>query len=1431
MVWQDQDLVEKFPEKLVLPPGIDRFDALLDNGQGVIYLFKDNQYWTYSVEKYNLLALSGQPLTTLSDQFAGLAKIDAAFTDQSGKLLLIAQGIPYGKAKGSDRWVRQERVWGKVASNFNDPQRVDATFQDKDSRTYLFSGDQYIRYSGNDYSQIDEGYPLKIESHWKQEALNVELPETFQKSIDASFQDVNGKTYLFKAGQYICLESFEKERKINETWGRVKNNFDKLEKIDAAYTEGHEVFVFSGDQVIVYQDSLENAQVTVKEGFPKRLRAHYNNLPSEFVDGVEAAFKGEDGQIHLFKAGQVVRFSSDLAAFTERTVKETWGLVRNNILQNGRVDAAFVGLDGKTYLFSEDQYVRYSGDDYSQVDAGFPRTIDQDWGGLHRVNAAFVLDGKTYLFGTANTSNGTVYVRYSTHDYTALDPGYPKEPNDNWWNLPFSLVQEGADFETIDTVFNAQDNKTYLFSRGKFICFDQQQRWWSEPQDLATQWDSIPFTAVDAAFTGKDGKTYLFSGTEFIKYSSQDYSRADDRYPNLTQRYWGHVANNIAKTGRVDAALVVESHETIDGREQTKVHTYLFSGNQYFRYQGNQYTEVEEGYPKYIATSLKQEPRFKNLDVIDDGIDAAFADQRNIYLFKGGHCHVISESLYKPYNALGLSQVNCAFIDEGTIFLEENNEWHRHSSLEGNAIQKTPILPGLLRDVPQRFQTGLQAVLQGVDRNTYLFKGPDCFNVSLNKAYPLSEEWGRVKNNIDIHNTVDAAFVGRDGKTYLFSDDQYVTYSADAFVNGQYIYGEIEQLPRSIKDHWGGLTRVALAFVKDEKTYLFETADDQGNARYICYSTADYSHPDAGFPQVGDIDFWQIPSAYADEDFLEIDAVLFEADNMFLLSEQRYIQFNVEEGQWAYPKPLARIWRDIPFNKDSFQRIKTAFTGRDGITYFFSDEYYVAYDNKGFTSPAPIKGKWGIIHNNFVNNPRGNRVDAAIVFQEKTTYLFSGDQYVRYSGKDYRYVDEGYPKPIAKHLRTEVGFQNLPEAFEDTIASVAERVIEAVLANDRTLYLLMGNHCHVVSQSLTATYPLSRLGHLKNNLEQHNKVDAALFNANGQTFLFSGDQCVRYSDDTYTYVDDGYPKALSTVLTDELGVTHLPEAFKYGIDAVLRGGDRTLYLFKDKQYQRSDEPEPKNISDQWGKIKNNFVDQSDNPAIDAAFISPDGKFYVFKGNQYIRYTSPDQDFVDEGFPKLIKDNWGNLPVDFETAIAGGLVFEGKTYLLKGDDYVRYSKPTYQLIDSIYPQKIKYRWGNWSDYLLSDFQIITRFKRLQDTYANGDYTLIDFLSPENGAIKDPYKLLAEIFSWDMDEVKWLKRKNAFLSTDNLFEIQFKLEIILRFFDIFALAQKMGTSPSELYKDVWKKRYSSNESDLNLKDAADSLYRFLALIHRS
>ena len=42
----------------------------------------------------------------------------------------------------------------------------------------------------------------------------------------------------------------------------------------------------------------------------------------------------------------------------------------------------------------------------------------------------------------------------------------------------------------------------------------------------------------------------------------------------------------------------------------------------------------------------------------------------------------------------------------------------------------------------------------------------------------------------------------------------------------------------------------------------------------------------------------------------------------------------------------------------------------------------------------------------------GRDVDSALVWQGHT-YLISGDQYVRYTGTAYQFVDPGYPQPLA----------------------------------------------------------------------------------------------------------------------------------------------------------------------------------------------------------------------------------------------------------------------------------------------------------------------------------------------------------------------------------------------------------------------------------
>ena len=191
------------------------------------------------------------------------------------------------------------------------------------------------------------------------------------------------------------------------------------------------------------------------------------------------------------------------------------------------------------------------------------------------------------------------------------------------------------------------------------------------------------------------------------------------------------------------------------------------------RYTGATYTRVDDGYRALDA--LDKEPPFANLGAVLAGpVDAAFADRHNVYLFSGRSWHVVSDTLYRTYELPAVA--GCAFVEDGSVLVEEAGGWHRWSALEGLTLERTAVRPRTLRTVPPEFRTGLDAVLHGTDGTTYLFSGPSCYDTAVGRAFPLAEAWGRPRNTIDQDNAVDAAFAGRDGRTYLFRGDQYVVY-------------------------------------------------------------------------------------------------------------------------------------------------------------------------------------------------------------------------------------------------------------------------------------------------------------------------------------------------------------------------------------------------------------------------------------------------------------------------------------------------------------------------------------------------------------------------------------------------------------------------------------------------------------------------------
>ena len=848
--------------------------------------------------------------------------------------------------------------------------------------------------------------------------------------------------------------------------------------------------------------------------------------------------------------------------------------------------------------------------------------------------------------------------------------------------------------------------------------------------------------------------------------------------------------------------------ETVDGVDVKRSYTYLFSGGQYVRYASGDYAVVQDGYPRAIG-QLDTEPGLAALDVTLDGVDAAFADRRNAYLFRGDVCHVVSATASRRYDDIEcLPGMSCAFIENGSVMVQKPEGWMHRSSLEGRAVSATPFRPRTLRTVPARFRTGLDAVLTGADGNTYLFKGPSCFNIRLNREYPLAEEWGRPRNMILQNNVVDAAFVGRDGKTYLFSDDQFVVYPDPASTT-------IEGDPRPISEYWAGLTSVGLAYVRDGATYLFEKPDDAGQMRCVVYPGTDYGQPDDGYPMTVDAGYWPAPGEFGIP-----DAVLFEGDTMLLLRGRQCVSYNEKTDRWSYPRPSDRVWRgfnQLLSGRDE-DRLRTAFTAADGSTYFFIGERYARYADGAFSPPAEVRERWGLSRNPFIPAHGSATVDAAFVWRGEQTYLFSQDHYVRYSGPEYQYIDPGYPKRIAGNLRTEEPFGNLPESFEDALGGPGGG-IDAIVANDRTVYLFIGGSCHAVSRTMTGTIGIDTLGKARNTVAERQRVDAALV-ADGHTYLFSGDQYVRYSGYDQTTVDDGYPKSIGDALPGELGLPPLPDEFADGLDAAFRTPDGQTYLFKGKEFLRGGELRP--VKGAWGTVRNAFT--TGQPGVDAAFVAPTGELYAFRGGQFIRYpagqlagSDPDRPVLaEEGFPRTVKDDWGDLPADFEAGPDGAFSFEGCTYLIKGDRYVRYSDGRYDAVERTFPQEFAHRWSSSADYRLSDLHTIVRFVNLARAHPDG---LAAFLV--TGA-EDPYTYLSDLFGWDVDQLRWARRNSSLLTPGTSEEARFEIEFLLKLVDAFALTDKLGALLPEVYTDVWSKLYGTKP---DVDAAGDALYRML------
>ncbi|GAA0985505.1 hypothetical protein GCM10009555_061050 [Acrocarpospora macrocephala] len=1075
-VFRDLALTGRHPEPLALPAEVTRIDALLESSDGHVYLFSGDRYWRYASATRALVDTHPLP--------GGLTRVDAAFVRPDGSEWLVDGAKVLVRAKGGQRWVPGTRSWGAVRNAFTTGP-VEAAHVDADGRTYLFSGDQYVRYSSTDFSRVDEGFPRPAEEFG-------ELPET---SFDGSPDLPEGPP-------------------------------------DTVYADASGVYALIGRMVVKHGQSLEHADGYADDGYPVPIATHFPGVPAEFEIGVQAAFRDDDGVMHLFKDGRTVALragahdGAQVVATTDR-----WGVHRPLT----RVDAAFVGLDGFTYLFSGDSYTRYSGPDYSRADLGFPRLIAPDWGGLTRVDAAFTLDGKTHLFGDR-------YVRFSTADHRVPDTDPPPF---TWWNLP--------DGFGVDAVFTDPAGRTHLFSADRRVTFDARDRWWSAPEPL---WDSLPFGSVDAAFTGRDGRVYVFSGDMYVRYSG-DFSRVDDGYPAKVPNFWGRGPDLLTRTGRVDAAL---NH---DG------HVYLFSGDQFRRYTGG---AADPGYPRPLAEFAPEVPLTR--------VDAVYSTGGDLFLVDGAITHVISREPYRITDAPG---VTCAFVEDGRLVTEGPAGWSSR--------------PRVLAGVPATFRTGLDAVLGGTylfkgsacydtrvdqefpiaeswglvpelgvvdagfvkDGRTVLFSGPMFSDGGA--PQPIAARFGL--------DSVMIAYV--DGKlTHLFEHPAGDGTMRHAVVET----GEIDVVDVS---HWN-TDRLPRAVVAREDTLVLLHGDTytlpgDGTRRPIGLLWRGFDGELTGelTTAVGDrFYFGERYREYRDGAFgplteprstgiATVDAA-FEWDGAaYLFSGDRYVRYSTDDHTAAdpgYPRPIAgELRREEPFRNlpESFDDalttidavyadLRTVTVVMGGRAHRVATETVAAYEDLA-----------GVVR------PLGEVVDAELVVGDRT-YLLAGPRYSRRTGTG-EHADPGYPRDIGD-LADDLGVAAFPDAFLDGV--------DAGFAGAGGIHLFKGR-THLRADAPTTPSPA--WGHVDSRFD--GGLDAAFTGSEGELYVFRAGQYARYSGADLQWADPGYPRTIE----DDWGDLH-PD-YEEGVDGAFTLRGRT-YLTRGEEYVRlGDRGFPRVIADAW----------------------------------------------------------------------------------------------------------------------------------------------------------------------------------------------------------------------------------------------------------
>lgn len=1391
------------PEGLKLPEGFFaagqpvRIDALLPappDGKQLLIISGTRQA-IFSGEDYRVLStgtLAELQLPGLTLPPAFHAGIDAAWRDRDGTTY-VAAGDSYVSTAEPGVVRRIAETWGKVRNHLQEQRAIDAALLDDHGRVFLFRGDQYLRYSGGQAVGdagvfADEGYPKTIGTSFDAEGV-APLPGVMHQRVDAAFRDGDGSYTFFSGNRFTHSASPFALRDVRSRWGVVKNHLFDDDRVDAAFVHGDQTFLLRRDQLVRYTLSGGGGYGFTDEGFP----VSFGNVAEtdallrvlrRFPQGVEATLLGRDSALYVFKDGV---YASSAAPDAPLPIRDRWGKVRNHAVEQARIDAAlFHG--GKAYLFSGDQYLRYSGPDYQFVDEGYPKRVRGNWNQLEgigqipeqlpepisatavgdsnevyffagtqvaapdgsraeikdqwgkvrnvlqqlgRVDAA-LLDGagKMFLF------SGDQLHRYSSPAQEFADEGYPRRISTGW-------SQEGAGWEApasfhagISAALRGGDGKLYFFSGHQYARVDAA----SAPASIAPHWGVVrnnvaTASRVDACFRDLQGRTFLFRGDQFYRYSTPQLDFVDEGFPLAIGQRWGTLPP--AFQAGIDEALLW----TVDGVPRL----YLFKGPDYVRYNANDLTRIDPGYPRRIEDGddvegdwfrgLAFEDPSENHDDDDVGIHAIYLDtyrgQPRINLF------------YRRDNESGQWQREFRF--------ESNNRyrWTEHRRVE-NIPDYAPF-------------TQLDAAFTAADGTLHVFSG-DKYASRPPAGGPLStpiftrDRWGKLRNRVTELDRIDATLTLPDGRTYLFTDTHFVRYTG-ALRPGEAAFYVDEGYPKTTASQFAaeGVAVEPPAVAQPEGTALCRDA----GGRIHVFAAGQYTYGGNPGAPVAVASRWGLVENRVQQ-LSRIDGSLRAANGkLYLFCDDQVTRYSgaltpgapgffSDEG---FPRKIATGWaaEGIPLPLPArFTALGTAILRDAQDTFVFNGD---AFHSAAAPAPKPLLTQWAKVRNQL---QAGNRVDAGFVLQrgaDTVTLLFCDDQYVRYSGATDGFVDEGYPKRISRLAEVE-GVAALPAPF---------------LAGVRAAFAGRDGALHFFTQALPAAEPQRYVssaapgdvwapkqtwGIVENRVFDDNFVDAALLSAAGTLYLFSGDQYVRYSDSHAEHVDETYPRKVLPSWAGELGVAPaaLPALLGQGLDAALAIGSTHFYFVGDQVIDTRELATVRPLVERWGRVDNRTQGLS---KIDAAFVAPAGQLVLFTGDQVALYSGASRAYVDESYPKVLAGSLGQAwPAGFQRDLDSATTFEGRAFLFKGASHVRISDPRLLAPDRDYPRPILDKLVDRRDVTLTALPEAWSFKELADEHAAPPLPFLTYLAEAQSGVAPTVERLAAMTHWPAGEIQHL-----------------------------------------------------------------------------